>query len=277
MVLFARNLVVMAAILGKEAEIARYRREAEELAALINRHMWDEQRQFYFDLTIKGERVPVKSIAAFWPLLAKVASRSQAEALAAQLKNPRTFNTPHRVPTLAADEPGFDPKGGYWTGAVWVPTDKMVIAGLENYGYTELAREIALNHLRSVVAVFKETGTVWENYAPQRIAPGQPAKRDFVGWTGIGPVAFFIEYAIGLQADALANEMVWDLHSPQRVGVENFWFGGKTVSLVCGPADATGRRTVTVQSTAPFNLTILWQGKTTTVHVPAGKQVQVHP
>jgi hypothetical protein len=275
MVLFARHLATMAAILGKEAEVARYQREADELATLINRHMWDEQRRFYFDLTITGERAPVKSIAAFWPLLAKVASKSQAEALAAQLRNPQTFNTPHRVPTLAADEPGFDPQGGYWVGAVWVPTDKMVIAGLENYGYNELAREIALNHLGNVVAVFKETGTIWENYAPQRIAPGRPAKRDFVGWTGIGPIAFFIEYAVGIRADALANKIAWDLHSPQRVGVENFWFGGKTVSLVCDPADATGRRTVTVTSTAPFDLTVLWQGKTTTIQVPAGKQIHV--
>jgi len=276
MVLFARHLAEIAEILGKESEIARYQRDAKELAALINQHMWDEQRKFYFDLTIKGERAPVKSIAAFWPLLAKVASPAQAEALAAELRNAQTFNTPHRVPTLAANEPGFDPKGGYWTGAVWAPTDKMVIAGLENYGYADLAREIALNHVRNVVAIFRETGTVWENYAPQRIAPGAPAKRDFVGWTGIGPIAFFIEYAIGVRADALANKVTWDIRSPKRVGVENFWFGGRTVSLVCEPADATGRRMVTVKSTGPFDLTVSWQSKTTTVQVPANKQMQLY-
>ena len=276
MVLFAHHLAEIAEVLGKESEVARYQRDADELAVLINRHMWDEQRKFYFDLTIKGERAPVKSIAAFWPLLAKVASQSQAEALAAELNDPRTFNTPHRVPTLAANEPGFDPQGGYWTGAVWAPTDKMVISGLENYGYAELAREIAMNHLRNVVTVFQETGTVWENYAPQRIAPGAPAKRDFVGWTGIGPIGFFIEYAIGIRADALVNKVTWDIRSPKRVGVARFWFGGKTVSLVCEPTDATGRRTLTVKSTGPFDLEISWQGKTTTVQVPANKQMQLH-
>ena len=218
MVLFARHLAQIADILGRQAEGRKYRRDAEELSTLINRHMWDEQRKFYFDLTIKGERAPVKSIAAFWAMLAKVASKSQAEALAAELENPDTFKTIHRVPTLAANEPGFDPKGGYWVGAVWAPTDKMVMAGLENYGYADLAREIALNHLRNVVAVFKETGTVWENYAPQHVAEGKPAKGDFVGWSGIGPIAFFIEYAIGIRADALANKITWDIRSPARVG-----------------------------------------------------------
>ncbi len=274
MVMFARNLVQIATILEKGSAAGLYRRDAEELATLINRLMWDEQRRFYFDLMPKGERAPVKSIAAFWALLAKVASKPQAEALAAELGNPETFNTPHRVPTLAANEPGFDSKGGYWKGAVWAPTDKMVIAGLENYGYGDLAGEIALNHLRNVVAVFRKTGTVWENYAPRAITPGNPAKADFVGWTGIGPIAFCLEYAVGIRADALSNKITWDIRSPRRVGIERFWFGGKTVSLVCEEADATGARTVKVKSSDAFHLAISWQAKTTTVEVPAGEEVR---
>ncbi len=276
MVLFARHLAQIADILGRQPEGRSYRQDAEELTTLINRHMWDEQRKFYFDLTIKGERAPVKTIAAFWAMLAKVASRSQAEALVAELENPATFKTIHRVPTLAANEPGFDPKGGYWVGAVWVPTDKMVMAGLENYGYADLAREIALNHLRNVVAVFKQTGTIWENYAPQHVTQGTPAKGDFVGWSGIGPIAFFIEYAVGVRADALANKITWDIRSPARVGVERFWFGGKTVSLVCEKADATGVRTVTVKSDEAFDLVITSPDKTMSVQVPADKEVQLH-
>ncbi|MBN1509593.1 MAG: hypothetical protein JW955_22280 [Sedimentisphaerales bacterium] len=275
MVLFARHLARIADILGKQAESPKYHREAEELSSLINRHMWDERRRFYFDLTIKGERAPIRSVAAFWTLLAQAASKSQAQALAAELENPDTFKTIHRVPTLAANEPGFDPNGGYWVGAVWAPTDKMVIAGLENYGYTDMARQIALNHLRNVVAVFKETGTIWENYAPQHVAHGEPAKGDFVGWSGIGPIAFFLEYAIGIRADALANRITWDIHSPARVGIERFWFGGKTVSLICEKADSAGVRTVTVNSDGAFDLTVTWQGKTKTLQTPAGKQVQL--
>lgn len=275
MVLFARQLSQIAAILGKPADGGKYRQDADELVTLINRHMWDDQRKFYFDLTAKGERAPVKSIAAFWALLAQVASKSQAEALAAEVGNPATFKTIHRVPTLAANEPGFDPKGGYWVGAIWAPTDKMVMAGLENYGYADLSREIAMNHLRNVIAVFKETGTIWENYAPQQVAQGQPAKGDFVGWSGIGPIAFFIEYAIGVRADALNNAVTWDIRSPSRVGVERFWFGGKTVSLVCEKADSDGGRTITVNSGGGFDLTVKWQSTTKTVQVPAGKEVQL--
>ncbi len=170
----------------------------------------------------------------------------------------------------------FMTMGGYWKGTVWVPTDKMVMAGLEAYGYADLAREIALNHLRNVVTIFKETGTIWENYAPQTITPGKPAKPDFVGWSGIGPIAFFLEYVIGVRANAPANKVVWDIHSSKRVGVERLWFGGKTVSLVCEPAEASDARTVTVKSRGAFDLTILWRGKTTTMSIPADKEVQLH-
>lgn len=275
MVLFARNLAEMGTILGKRGQAERYRRDADELSRLINKHMWDAKRRFYFDVTLDGQQAPVKSIAAFWPLLAKVASASQAEALAAELRNPETFKTAHQVPTLAANEPGFDLGGGYWNGAVWAPTTRMVVQGLENYGYTELAREIALNHLRNVVEVFKETGTVWENYAAQRVAQGKPAKGDFVGWTGIGPIAFFIEYAIGIKADAAAHTIVWDIRSAQRVGIERFWFAGKMVSMICEKADATGGRAIAVQSDGAFELTVRSGGRTKRISVPADGSVRL--
>ncbi|MHC4691986.1 MAG: MGH1-like glycoside hydrolase domain-containing protein [Planctomycetota bacterium] len=275
MVLFARNLAEMSRILGKDKEAEKYESDAEELSGLINKHMWDSRKKFYFDLTVDNERAPVKSIAAFWTLLAKVASKSQAEALVAQLNNPGTFKTVHRVPTLAADEQGFNPEGGYWNGAIWAPTEKMIVQGLENYGYKDLAREIALNHLHNVVEVYKQTGTLWENYAAQNVARGKPSKGDFVGWTGIGPIVFLIEYIIGIRANAPDNDITWHINTTKRVGIENFWFGGKTVSLVCEEADSTGGRLVKVKSSGVFHLRISLDGKVKTIEIPAGKSTQV--
>jgi glycogen debranching enzyme len=275
MVLFARNLVEIGRVLGREKRAQMYEHDAEELSRLINEHMWDSEQEFYFDLTLEGKRAPVKSIAAFWTLLARVASTSQAKALASQLENPKTFKTTHRVPTLAADEPGFNPAGGYWNGAVWAPTEMMVVRGLESCGFRELAREIALDHLQNVVEVYRQTGTLWENYAPQSTSPGKPSKGDFVGWTGIGPIAFLIEYAIGVRADAADNEITWNVNSSKRVGVEDFWFGGKTVSLLCEPPDSEGKRLVKVRSSGSFHLSINLNGRVKVVEVPAGEPIQI--
>lgn len=273
MVLFARQLSQIATILGKNAEAGQYARQADELAKAINRQMWDPHRKFYFDLTLKGERAPVKTVAAYWTLLANVPSPEQARALVKQLSNPATFGRLNRVPTLAEDEPGFEPTGGYWRGSVWAPTETMVIRGLEDYGYQDRAHELALSHLNLVAQVFKNTGTIWENYAPDAVAPGKPAKSDFVGWSGIGPIMYLLEYAIGLKPDAAHNLLVWDLRSQSRTGCGRYRFNGHVASLVAEPESGEqGRVEISVESDGNFALQVRYQGKLQNLMVVQGKQ-----
>ncbi len=272
MVLFADQLAEIADLLGKKDEAASFRKEAAELARLINERMWDPKRKFYFDLTAEGKQVPVKTIAAYWALLAGVASPEQAEALAAELGNPRSFGRKHRVPTVPAGQEGFDPAGGYWRGAVWSPTNTMVIRGLDRYRKHELARQIALEHLRIVGEVFQATGTVWENYAPDSIKPGAPAKGDFVGWTGIVPILYFIEYAVGLQPDAPNNRLTWVIASRNRCGCERFRFNGHTISLVAEPSGSDQRTwRITVEADGPLQLVVWRDGKQRQFGVQKGK------
>jgi hypothetical protein len=256
MVLFARQMAEIATILGRKEEAQRFSKDADRTTALINQHMWDESQGFYFDLSIDGQRTPVKTIGAYWTLLSKVASRRQAEPLVSHLKNPRTFGRSHRVPSCSADAEGYTGDGGYWRGAVWAPTNTMVIRGLQEYGYGGLAREIALEHVAAVADIFKTTGTIWENYAPDSKAPGKPARRDFVGWSGLGPIAYLIEFGIGLTADAQRNEVVWRLMSERRVGCERFRFNGRVVTLTAEPA-VGGKRTISVVSDGAFRLRVL--------------------
>ena len=273
MVLFARQLGEIATIRGQNGESDRFAADANRLTEVINHQMWDPQRHFYFDLNLGGKRAPVKTIAGFWPLLARVASRDQAAALAAELENPKTFNRPHRVPTLAANEPGYNPAGGYWRGSVWAPTVTMVIRGLENYGYSGLARAIALDHLGMAAQVFEKTGTIWENYAPEAAAQGNPARPDFAGWSAIGPILYLIEYAIGLRADAPNNSLVWNLNARVRQGCERFRFNGHVTSLVANPAGGgAGNFRVEVQSDGDYALTLVCGNSKKDFIVKTGRQ-----
>jgi hypothetical protein len=256
MVLFGTQLADIAELLGKKDQAAAFRKQAAELARIINEKMWDPKRKFFFDLTVDGKQAPAKTIAAYWTLLAGVASPEQADALAAELCNPASFGRKHRVPTTPADQAGFDPAGGYWRGAVWAPTNTMVIRGLERYGKHDMAREIALEHLRIVGEVFRMTGTVWENYAPDAIKQGSPAKGDFVGWTGIVPILYFLEYGIGLKPDAPNNRLTWALLATKRCGCERFRFNGHTVTLLAEPQAASSKAEVTVESDGEFHLAV---------------------
>ena len=275
MVMFGNLLADFGELLGREEEAAAFRAEAAETAQLIRDMMWDPEAKFFFDLQLDETRVPIKTVAAYWTLLAAVATPEQADDLAAELGNPRTFGRPHRVPTLAADQPGYDRNGGYWRGAVWAPTETMVIRGLERYGKSDLAREIAMEHLEHLGVVFEKTGTLWENYSAETSAQGQPAKPDFVGWTGIGPILYLIEFAIGLKADAIENRIVWNVTSARRIGVERFRFGGKTADLVCEAAGPNGRRTVRVSCDEPLTLIVSWLGRRARIEVPAGREMTV--
>jgi len=60
------------------------------------------------------------------------------------------FNRLHRVPSLSADHPEYDPKGSYWRGGVWAPTNYMILRGLTSLGYHALAYEIGINHHSNV-------------------------------------------------------------------------------------------------------------------------------
>jgi Mannosylglycerate hydrolase MGH1-like glycoside hydrolase domain len=272
MVLFARDLSQIAVILGKQKESERYTREADALSRVINHLLWDEELRFYVDLTLNGKQVPVRTVAAYWTLIARVAPRERAKRLAAELTNPKTFGRPNVVPTLAADEPLYDPNGGYWRGSVWAPTTTMVIRGLEAYGYHDLAHQIAIRHLNLVADVYKKTGTIWENYSPEKAAPGDLAKGDFVGWSGIGPILYLLEYGIGLRPDAEHNELLWDLKSHTRQGCDHYRFNSHVVSLVAQPmAGGRGMR-ITVDSDGDFTLTVAHGSVSKSFPVNKGRQ-----
>ena len=262
MVLFAEQLATIADLVGKKETAEGFRKEAAELKTTINEKMWNAKRKFYFDLTVDGRQSSAKTIAAFWTLLAGVASPEQADALAAELRNPKSFGRRHRVPTTPADQEGFDPAGGYWRGAVWAPTNTMVIRGLEHYGKNELAREIALEHLQRIGEVFQKTGTVWENYSPDHPTQGTPAARDFVGWSGIGPILYFLEYAVGLRPDAVNNRLTWTLESAKRCGCERFRFNGHTATLAAEPpAGHSQTWRIVAESDGAFELTVKRGGR----------------
>jgi glycogen debranching enzyme len=285
MVLFARNLAEMAKVLQAEFQskgnegavkelsghISRIEAEAQKFTESINSRMWDGHSGFYYDVTDDGERAPVKTIAAFWSLLAEVADEEKAERLVEYLEDPETFARVHRVPTLAADEESYNPNGGYWQGSVWAPTNMMVTRGLEKAGYDELAKEIAINHLENVVQVFEETGTIWENYAPDSVNPGDANNKDFVGWSGIAPILYFLEYRIGLKGNARENELAWKIDPVLgEVGCNRFWFAGKTVNLRAIP-QPDGTVEVEAESDGPLTLKVSAGQREKTIEL-SGKQ-----
>ena len=243
MVLFAGVLLEILAVLAEngypvEEHNLWQQRLAQDKAALIdaiNRYLWNEKDGFYYDLTFGEQQTGIKTVAGFFPLLAGVCSPEQAKRLAAWLQDPATFCRPHRVPCLAADDEHYQPQGGYWRGSVWAPTNAIVTTGLEKQGYHTLAKEIARNHLEAVSEVFRQTGTIWENYAADEISSGDADNKAFVGWSGLGPIYYFLRYGVGLWVDHTTGTLCWELDDTLlkqgSVGCKRYWFRGKTADF----------------------------------------------
>ena len=247
------------------------REEQDRLTKVINEKLWDEKTSFYYDLWPTGELNGVKSIGAYWALLADVVPPQRMEAFVAHLENPKEFARFHPVPSLSADHPDYDPKGGYWRGGVWAPTNFMVLRGLETQGYGELARKIGRKHVERVVEVFEKTGTLWENYAPESADQGSPAKPNFVGWTGLVPIAVAIEQVFGIHSDTQGRKIFWKVRETGRHGVTRYPMGNDTVDLLYTGDQADGKGRVEVTATCPVTVEVEWPDGTRET-IAAGKE-----
>jgi glycogen debranching enzyme len=252
----------MAKILGREHSVEALQEETERLKKVVNELMWEEETAFYYDRYADDRLSTVKHIGAYWALLAGVVPPEAMERFIMHLDNPKEFNRPHRIPTLSRDHLAYDPTGGYWLGAVWAPTNYMVLKGLRANGFGALAHLIARNHLDHVVQVFEETDTVWENYAPETARPGSPAKPDFVGWTGLPGIAVLLEEVFGIQPDAGQHTIVWDVRLLDEHGVTQYPFGAKgLVDLKCyARSSALEKPMIEIRSNIPVKLKIHWAG-----------------
>ncbi|MDQ4126598.1 MAG: glycoside hydrolase [Actinomycetota bacterium] len=260
--LSADLLLRMADVLDRSEEVADLREEHGLLSRAVNERLWNEETAFYHDELPDGALSGVKTVGSYWALLADAVPPERVAPFVGHLEDPALFKRPHRVPSLSADHPQYREDGGYWLGGVWPPTNYMVLRGLDQAGYHELAHEISREDLDHVVRVFEDTGTVWENYAPERPAPGQPARPDFVGWAGLAPVAGFIEYVLGLRADAPNGRLLWDVRLLEGHGVRRYPFGREGVlDLSCEPRTSTGEEPrVRASSSVPLEIAIRWEG-----------------
>ena len=258
----ALQLKDIAAIVGDAERAARFEAEHRELKQRINERMWIEEDGFYTDCTRSGEPTNVWSVASYWSLLSGVATPERAARMRGHLRDASNFKTPVMVPTLGRKSPFYDGTGGdYWRGSMWIPTSTMVIMGLAKYGYIEDARDIARNGLDGVFQAWKRRGTLFENYDQERVGfPGEKSKADFVGWSGIQPIATLIETLIGIRLDAPGNRIRWTLRMTGKHGVRNLKWGAgysRRVDLVAdarsAPEDAV---TIRVKTEAPFVLEV---------------------
>ncbi|NAS10742.1 MGH1-like glycoside hydrolase domain-containing protein [Poritiphilus flavus] len=195
MAMYALQLKEIASKIGKEEDIEGYDSFHAKVKTALNEECWNEEDGFYYDLGF-GKQIKRRHIGMYWALLGEVVPQDRLAKFISHLKDPNEFYRKTPLPALSAADPDYVGWGDYWLGGVWAPTVYMVLKGLTAVGEDSLARELAARVYENVAIVFEATGTFWENYAPDLISYGMPAKKDFCGWTALIPISVYKEYIL---------------------------------------------------------------------------------
>jgi len=255
--LSCRCLSLIRRALGDEERAASWQARAGAIGTLINEELWCERTRFYHDRMLPRNFVSAKTVAGFWPLLAGICPPERVESLLGHLENPEEFGRRNPVPSLSADDPNYSPEGRFWRGGVWAPAVYMVVRGLTEAGKGDAAHGIAAAYLAGLRRVYdaNDPHTLWESVAPDRDEPGiKPygplrVKPDFVGWTGLGPIAMLLESVIGIDCDAARGVIDWTIRRTDEHGVRRLNVGaGARADLLCQARSAGSPATVIARS-----------------------------
>lgn len=159
-ILYARELDIAKAkrILGDDEAAAEWETMAQERKKLINKYLWDDDRQFFFDYNYKtNQRNPHLSLAGFYPLWAGLVEPEQAEQLVRRWLP--VFE--HRGGLVTSLQERAERQWAFPNG--WAPLQWIVVEGLENYGYSQEAMQIRHKWCQNCIDVYERGIEVTEN------------------------------------------------------------------------------------------------------------------
>lgn len=194
-----------ARILGDEEEAKGWALKARTRKNTVNRHLWNDQKGFYFDYNFEtGELGKIWSLAAYFPLWAGMVSQAKAARL---VQNLIKFESAGGLTTTAARPIVYDTIPTQWAHPNgWAPLHWIVIGGLRRYGFDTEADRITKKWLGSNLLHFQRQGVFLEKYnvvnpsSPPR-AGVYPSQVGF-GWSN----AVFYRLAEGLLAPEVETQ-----------------------------------------------------------------------
>lgn len=168
-------------IAGFEQAGTLYATRADKVMAAIQDKMYDPGLEAYLDLDEHGQRIPALTFTLFAPLMLPGLPQAQvARIVSRHLRDPEEFAVPYPAPSLAADEPAFNPRedGRYlWRGPTWAVGNWCLWRGLREYGFHEDAARLT----RSMQDLVQRSG--FREYYDPFSGQGYGA-RDFT-WSGL--------------------------------------------------------------------------------------------
>jgi alpha,alpha-trehalase len=166
---------------GEEDRSKKYDSLAGQRKLAIQQYCWNGDKGFYFDYDVMADtQKETGTLAAAFPLYFKIATEEQANLVASVIRD-KFLKAGGVVSTLETTGQQWDAPNG------WAPLHWITIIGLENYGHSDLAKNIATRWIKLNKDVFKRTGKLMEKYnvveTQLEAGGGEYAGQDGFGWT----------------------------------------------------------------------------------------------
>lgn len=164
--------------------------DGPDYSSQVADYFFDKEKGFFFDRRLKdGSFIQEPGCEAYTPLWTEVATADQVKAMLPLLTDTAKFSTYIPFPTVAADNPKYNPRG-YWRGPIWLDQTYFAIRGLRNYGYNKMADEYTLQVFDRLQGL-KEGAPIHENYGTHT---GELLKAPHFSWSSSHLLMLYDDY-----------------------------------------------------------------------------------
>jgi len=178
-------LAKIARVIGNKEDSEMWQQRAQAMAERMIELAWDADNGLFW-ASRNGSRVNVRTPFNLFPLITGQMPPEISSRLVAHLTDESQFWSRYPVPTVAMDDPKYDPNQ-MWRGPTWVNVNYLLIEGLQRSGYPELARD--LRH--KTLDLIGGRDDIYEYYHPSN-GENPPNAASMFGWSS----AVFIDLAI---------------------------------------------------------------------------------
>jgi alpha,alpha-trehalase len=144
-------LLEIAQLLGREEDVATITGWQRQTEAGLE-ELWDEEDGLYYALDlVDGRPIKARTTSSLIPLFYPGLPQARAERLAANIQRLMDENLDmHMIPSAFPSEPTFEPQR-YWRGPVWPIINTVIIQGLVDHGFYDLAARLIHQTLNLII------------------------------------------------------------------------------------------------------------------------------
>jgi len=233
-----RQLAEMGKLVGaKNAEMADWKQQADEIITSIRKELWDEEKQWFAALYPNGYRDYVHSIQVYDALWAGACTPEMEKVLIAELKD-NAYLGSHGVSSISkTDSVHFEVVDTDWSGGgAYTGDGPQVALIMYDKGYPEVAWNILKRHfwMGQNFIYYPQ-----EHFIDRPMSPSNKRANNAAGLCGVETILFGI---LGFQPSYNGDLYINPQLTEGQININDFVFKNNHFDVVANPTRLTVKR-----------------------------------